>query len=977
MKKLFRFTTLLLLVAAILLSVAACGEQPTEESKEPGIYTLSTAFDVAVKNGFTGTLSEFVEAVRGLAIEFRTTDTVIQWRYEGTEAWYDLVTLAKLVGPKGEKGDKGDKGDPGEKGDKGDKGDAGRGILNVEIRDGALWITYTDAPDHPVKVGEIGELEATPEGLDFYPLPDGTYGVMGGKTAFLEKITIPATHNGKAVTRILPRAFYEFTNLTDIVLADGITNMQIDEYAFDGCTSLMNFSIPNSITDIDIDWTAFLNCTQIRLTVEGNIGYFGNAENPYLLLVVATVQDAGSYTIHEGTKIIGERAFSGCKNIRSITIPNGVTRIKDGAFWNCTNLESVTFPDGVVEIGEQAFENCSSLISVNLPSSIESIGAYAFHGCYAAEYIQVPQVATVGEQAFTRHRARCGRDGCEICHLSCTHVDTDKNAQCDICRAILIAHVDTDSDDKCDGCGRWMNTIFTWDTTDLLYRMTNSSNNQELPSGCERYLAGEGTYDTRIDKLVRERNLAAEEYAKVEIAYLYYPDNSKDYNWSAVQEKIVTEINSGSSSAADMYCNFVYDMMNASLKGVFANLKTTLRANHFEFAKDRLYATEVGDAHGYMYEYMQSLTLNQKKMYLLSSDYFTDMVRAFYVVPVSRALFESLNQKDLTSDLNKDGTYDIDDLFQLVKNKDWTYDALIKYSGAAYQPAADSTSGKSLKDRLGFAVSSSSGLSSSGLLYTTSVTIIEREWNEDKTESTDTYPIPNDAFVDFCSRLSKLFGSSGVLAVSNPQANAAGYTSGSLQAIRDRFVENMVLFGGVICVGSLEYDAYQGMKENGGQGFGVVPVPLYKQDEEHTENYLTQVHNLGRVGAVSNTTTKFAQCTAFLDYQSRHSHDILEQYYNTTLTYGVAGGEGLEGNVEMLELIRANVRSSFDKAFEDAIGFFYQNVNGDSDTNRWNVMIQNAGYQLDDAATRYKEVAELKQNYLNQLKNSQYDQLPA
>ena len=555
--------------------------------------------------------------------------------------------------------------------------------------------------------------------------------------------------------------------------------------------------------------------------------------------------------------------------------------------------------------------------------------------------------------------------------------------------SVCKEHVDANKDGKCDKCGKSMsgggsggNTddppdpTFTWDTTDLLYRMTNSSNNQELPSGCERYLAGEGTYDTRIDKLVRERNLAAEKYANVKVDYLYYPDNQKEYNWSQVQEKIVTEINSGSASTPDMYCNFVYDMMNASLKGVFANLKTTLRENHFEFAKDRLYATNVGDDHGYMYEYMQSLTLNQQKMYLLSSDYFTDMVRAFFVVPVSRALFESLNQKDLTGDLNSDGKCNIDDLFQLVKNKDWTYDALIKYSGAAYQSAAGSTGEKSLKDRLGFAVSSSSGLSSSGLLYTTSVTIIQRVWNEDKTDSTDTYPVPNDDFVAFCNKLSNLFKSSGVLAVSNAQAEAAGFTSDSLQAIRGRFTENMILFGGVICVGSLEYDTYQEMKENGGLGFGVVPVPLYKQDADHTEKYLTQVHNIGRVGAVANTTTKFAQCSAFLDYQSRNSSDILEQYYNTTLTYGVAAAVGLEGNVEMLELIRSNVRSSFDKAFEDAIGFFYKNVNGDSDANRWNVMISAAGYQLDDAATKYKEVAELKQTYLNQLKNSQYGLLP-
>ena len=41
-----------------------------------------------MKNGFDGTLAEFVESIRGLALEFRTNDTVIQWHYEGTEACY-------------------------------------------------------------------------------------------------------------------------------------------------------------------------------------------------------------------------------------------------------------------------------------------------------------------------------------------------------------------------------------------------------------------------------------------------------------------------------------------------------------------------------------------------------------------------------------------------------------------------------------------------------------------------------------------------------------------------------------------------------------------------------------------------------------------------------------------------------------------------------------------------------------------------
>ena len=50
----------------------------------------------------------------------------------------------------------------GEKGDKGDQGEQGRGVLKVEIIDGCMWITYTDAPDIPVNVGCVAS-EVAPE----------------------------------------------------------------------------------------------------------------------------------------------------------------------------------------------------------------------------------------------------------------------------------------------------------------------------------------------------------------------------------------------------------------------------------------------------------------------------------------------------------------------------------------------------------------------------------------------------------------------------------------------------------------------------------------------------------------------------------------------------------------------------------------------------------------------------------------------
>jgi hypothetical protein len=67
--------------------------------------------------------------------------------------------LGKVVGDKGDQGEKGDTGAQGEKGDNGDTG----------------------------AHGEKGEdlTDDNPQGLDFYPLPDGTYRAYGQNSEFL------------------------------------------------------------------------------------------------------------------------------------------------------------------------------------------------------------------------------------------------------------------------------------------------------------------------------------------------------------------------------------------------------------------------------------------------------------------------------------------------------------------------------------------------------------------------------------------------------------------------------------------------------------------------------------------------------------------------------------------------------------------------------------------------------------------------
>ena len=529
---------------------------------------------------------------------------------------------------------------------------------------------------------------------------------------------------------------------------------------------------------------------------------------------------------------------------------------------------------------------------------------------------------------------------------------------------------------------------YDWEETSLIFQMTESSNAEELSSGCRRYLAGEdpNAFET-IDEMIAERNAAALRYTSTTILYDYLPDTSQ-YGWNKNVELIFTTVNSQSKDRPDMFCNFVTDMVSTSLKGSFANLWSTDRgtgplygANYFTFS-DNSNGGYVDMGIGYMYEYMRSLTLSKHKMYCLASDYFTDLIRAFLVVPVSLELINSIEvapggEQDLyNSDRDGDGDFDIDDFYQLVRDQQWNYDILADFAGAIYADEGESNAEGALadlSDRVGFAISASSGLSAVGLLYTSSVVIIHRDWDDERNDYSYYYPETNPDLYRFCENLDTLFSKTGVISVRD--GNSAQYGATSLQAIRNRFAVNKVLFGGVICVGSLEYEEYQAMNENG-SGFGIVPVPTYRSINPETEEpdpYLTQIHAIGRIGGISATTTKFAQISAFFDYMSNNSTDILNEYYDYKLQYDIAGGS--EGNVEMLQYIRYNVRSSFDKVFEDAIGKFFETVEQGSMKNRWHTIMQDADFHLTTMETEYTRLYETKETYLQSLVK-EYDILP-
>ena len=581
---------------------------------------------------------------------------------------------------------------------------------------------------------------------------------------------------------------------------------------------------------------------------------------------------------------------------------------------------------------------------------------------------------------------------------------------------------------------RWRrNTTPTinFDITKLIYQITENSNSGELPSACGRYLAGnlDGVEDiSTIDQWVVDRNIAAMSETNVVIEYQYLPDTS-EYNWGMNIDTINAEVHSKEPKRPDIYCNFIYDMVAASLKGSFANLLSTTMyeeghklygVNHFDFkgGLDR-----ANDDDGYMIDYMRSLTLSKDKVYCLASDYYVDMVRAFLVVPVNIELLETLvatgsydadmGKGDFLADrvttYDTDGkvneNYTIEDFYQLVYDMEWNYETLAKFSAAIFREGEDADENIDLRDTVGFALGTSSEVGAMGMLYTTSISIIDRAYDVEKSEYCYSYPnviqsgsgedvyfVNGDGtyseLVAFTNNLNTLFSSNGVIAVGAD--DTYGYGTTDLTAIRARFADGKILFGGIVTLGSLEYDEYREMHDiprfSSGKyinsSYGVAPVPLYRTNyvdtstgEIVTDKYLTQVHSLGKIGAISYTTEKFAQCTAYLNYQSTHSSEILNEYYDYKLQYDVVG-TAINGNVNILKYIRYNVRSSFDRTFEDALSAYHSESDIEAVNQKWHVIIMNENFKVSDMVSYYESLAPTKALRLYELENTVYPTLP-
>ena len=291
-------------------------------------------------------------------------------------------------------------------------------ISNVVFADASAQATVmpnstfdvTQPPIVPVVV-------KTTEGVDLTLMPvelgATTCTVGNGKQTAVDAgttgiVTIPAAANGLTVTAIAAEAFAGCTNLTSVVIPEGVTT--IGSKAFKNCTALSSVTLPSTMKSIAID--AFDGCSALVLGV--------------------TLEQTGLVNVDVKLNLIGINN----KDIEKLNIPKNVVNIEPHLTANLTKLTTITvdaanpnydsrsecnaiiekstgtlvagcsttlLPTDAKAIGPWAFEGQTAITSVTLHSGIRSIGEGAYYGCTAikAVTLEMETPPTITKNTFS------------------------------------------------------------------------------------------------------------------------------------------------------------------------------------------------------------------------------------------------------------------------------------------------------------------------------------------------------------------------------------------------------------------------------------------------------------------------------------------------------------------------------------------------------------------------------------------------
>lgn len=221
------------------------------------------------------------------------------------------------------------------------------------------------------------------------------------KGSKVTSLTTPVT-----MKKILSSAFEGCTELTNITLNEGLTNL--DPKCFKGCTKLQNFVMPNTVTQLGS--YSFESCTSITKVVLSNAltmaigspfryctalksvtvgakmtsftesGFCKDAPLEEILVAEGSTRLKSIDGVLYDNKVTDLKAYPTHRHAETFILPETVTKMSD-KFQGIQYLKTFIGNDALTAVYLQSFQNCPLLETVQLGKKVSSFGYRCFTGC--------------------------------------------------------------------------------------------------------------------------------------------------------------------------------------------------------------------------------------------------------------------------------------------------------------------------------------------------------------------------------------------------------------------------------------------------------------------------------------------------------------------------------------------------------------------------------------------------------------------
>lgn len=214
------------------------------------------------------------------------------------------------------------------------------------------------------------------------------------------------------------KVFENCSSLNQIKLPDSLE--EIEAEAFSCCTSIESITITEGLRVIKSDalprsklsmfgkTTSCLCSLQVDEKNENFSSMDGilYSKDGKTLIMCPARYNATEYTIPEAVRVISDRAFRGCENIKKLIIPDTVTEIGKEAFSFMESLEEVSLPKNMTELNEGLFWHDKSLKHIIWPDDLHKIGKKCFAEAGLDEVYIPSTVEEIDDYAFMKIKAK-------------------------------------------------------------------------------------------------------------------------------------------------------------------------------------------------------------------------------------------------------------------------------------------------------------------------------------------------------------------------------------------------------------------------------------------------------------------------------------------------------------------------------------------------------------------------------------------